>query len=52
MVILARLEAEVTELKKNKALAKKSVIEYKPSNDFWEAVEFTTSKSFGEGFDF
>ncbi|GFY85818.1 hypothetical protein Acr_04g0005560 [Actinidia rufa] len=44
---------KVADLKKNEALAKKSSIEeYKSSDDFWEAVEFTTSKYFGEGFDF
>ena len=48
MARLAKLEAEVTELKKNEALAKKSAIEeYKSSDDFQEVVEFTASKYFG-----
>ncbi|GFZ14455.1 hypothetical protein Acr_24g0006450 [Actinidia rufa] len=48
-----RLEKEVAELKKNEALTKKSAIEeYKSLDDFQEAIEFTASKYFGEGFDF
>ena len=40
-------------MKKNEALAKKSAIEkYKSSDDFQEAIEFTASKYFGEGFNF
>ncbi|GFY88901.1 hypothetical protein Acr_06g0008410 [Actinidia rufa] len=44
---VARLKAEVVELKKNEAFAKRKAIEeFKSSNDFQEAVESTTSKYF------
>ncbi|GFS40109.1 hypothetical protein Acr_00g0066810 [Actinidia rufa] len=50
---LAKLEEEVAELKKNKALAKKKAVEeYKTSEDFNKAIENASSKYFGEGFDF
>ncbi|GFZ09274.1 hypothetical protein Acr_20g0010820 [Actinidia rufa] len=50
---VARLEAEVTEMKKKKSLAKKSAIEeYKSSDEFQEAIDFITSKYFGKDFDF
>ncbi|GFS33578.1 hypothetical protein Acr_00g0029410 [Actinidia rufa] len=50
---LARIEEEVAELKKNKALAKKKVVEeYQASEEFHEAVENASSKYFGKGFDF
>ena len=45
-VTVARLEKEMAELKK------KAIEEYKSLDDFQEAVEFTASKYFGEGFDF
>ncbi|GFS33127.1 hypothetical protein Acr_00g0026490 [Actinidia rufa] len=50
---VARLEAEVAELKKNEALTKgKAIKEYKSLNDFQEAVKSVAFKYFGEGFDF
>ena len=50
---MARLEAEVAELKKSETLVKKKAIkEFKSSNDFQGAIEFTASGYFGEGFDF
>ncbi|PSS36116.1 Glucosamine-1-phosphate N-acetyltransferase like [Actinidia chinensis var. chinensis] len=50
---VARLEAEVAELKKNESLAKgKAIKEYKSSNDFQDAIESAASKYFGESFDF
>lgn len=40
-------------MKKKEAFAKKTVIkEYRSLDDFLKAIEFTTSKYFGEGFDF
>ena len=47
------LEAEVTELKKQQTLTKKSAIEkFKSLDNFQEAVEFSAFDYFGEGFDF
>ncbi|GFS36611.1 hypothetical protein Acr_00g0046960 [Actinidia rufa] len=47
------LEEEMTELKKNEALAKKKVVEeYQTSKEFHEAVENSSSEYFGKGFDF
>ena len=50
---MARLEAEVAELKKKEALAKKKAIEeFKSLDDFQKAVITLTSTYFNEGFDF
>ena len=38
--VVARFKEEVAELKKNKALTKKFVEEYKSSNNFQEAVVY------------
>ena len=43
---VARLEKEMAKLKK------KAIEEHKSLDNFQEAVEFTASKYFGEGFDF
>ncbi|GFS43648.1 hypothetical protein Acr_00g0086180 [Actinidia rufa] len=48
-----RLEAKVAKLRKNEAFAKENAIkEYKSSDDFHEAVEDSSLKYFGKGFDF
>ncbi|GFS32914.1 hypothetical protein Acr_00g0025310 [Actinidia rufa] len=50
---MVRLKEELAELKKGEALAKRRAIEeFKSSDDFQGAVEFTSSKYFGENFDF
>ncbi|GFY97727.1 hypothetical protein Acr_12g0002680 [Actinidia rufa] len=43
---MGRLEAEMARIKKN------AIAEFKALNEFQEAIEFTTSKYFGEGFNF
>ncbi|GFZ21560.1 hypothetical protein Acr_29g0007220 [Actinidia rufa] len=49
---LERLQKEVAELKEREALAKMlTAKEYKPSDDFQEALEKAASTYFGEGFD-
>ncbi|GFS42058.1 hypothetical protein Acr_00g0077850 [Actinidia rufa] len=51
--VVARLEGEVAELKKNQALAKKKAVEeYKALEAFHDAVESAASKYFSEGFNF
>ena len=50
---MARLEAKVAELEKQRDLAKKSIIEkFKSSNDFQKAFVTSTSIYFSEGFNF
>ena len=50
---MEKLEAEVTEVKKDEALAKKKAVEdFKYSDDFQEVVVTSAFADFGEGFDF
>ena len=50
---LAKLEVLVAELRDRETRSKKlAVQEFKSSDDFQEAIETTTSRYFGEGFDF
>ena len=50
---MMRLEAKLAELKRNKALAKKKTVEdFKSSNEFQEAVITLASAYFGKDFDF